>query len=291
MAGEAGFLLVGCRMSQDEARLLSEGLERWRVLFGIGEGAAAFSGDVSVAGMPIIILAGSDAEAAAVVSVTESKGLADCHACVLGFGMDYRGNAGYVVLEAEGITDDYLDLVWARYAKKPLTILTTDRLVVREMTTDDLPELYRLYGYEHMTDFVEPLYEYGKELEFTENYIRDMYGFYGYGLWLVICREDGRLIGRAGLENRVIDGVQSVELGYMVGTPFQRMGYAGECCRGIIRWAFDRGHLGLDRLALCTSPGNIPSARLARSLGFRLHAQDVGGLDLYYLDRDGMPWA
>lgn len=203
---------------------------------------------------------------------------------ILGYGKEYQGDAGYIVWDVEAITDDYLNLVYARYAKKPLEILTTDRLIVREMAEEDLQALYELYSYEHMTDYVEDLYEYDRELEFTRNYIKNMYGFFGYGLWLVFRKEDGKLIGRIGLENREIDGNVEVELGYMVGSIFWRKGYAKECCQAIIDWAFDEGHLNLKRLFLCTRPDNQPSVCLAKSLGFSLYAACVGDehLDIYY---------
>ena len=77
-----------------------------------------------------------------------------------------------------------------------------------------------------MTDFVEPLYDYETELEYQKAYIENMYGFYEYGMWLVLSRETGKLIGRAGLEHD--------ELGYMIAPELWNQGYATEVCRFII---------------------------------------------------------
>lgn len=53
------------------------------------------------------------------------------------------------------------------------------------MTTRDLPELYAVYSTLEDCRYIEQLYDYDKELEFTKNYIKNMYGFFEYGLWLV----------------------------------------------------------------------------------------------------------
>ena len=78
----------------------------------------------------------------------------------------------------------------------------------RELTLSDLPALYELYAKPGMTAFVEPLYDYETELEYQKASIENRYGFYEYGMWLVLSRETGKLIGRAGLEHD--------ELGYMI---------------------------------------------------------------------------
>lgn len=51
-----------------------------------------------------------------------------------------------------------------------------------------------------------------KKLFLQKNYIENMYGFYGYGLWLVFEKETDELIGRAGIEIRNIDGADKNEL-------------------------------------------------------------------------------
>lgn len=200
-----------------------------------------------------------------------------------GFGTEYNGSAKYVALDGDAVTDRFLELVWMRHHKKPLKIAETKRLVIREITVDDIDALFELYSYPGMTKFVEPLYEYERELEFTKNYIENMYGFYEYGLWLVFRKEDGMLVGRAGIENREIDGEIQVELGYMIGSPFWHNGYAEECCRAIIDYAFSEEGPALEQLALCAKSDNAASIGLALKLGFKLYATNLNeGMNLYY---------
>lgn len=198
----------------------------------------------------------------------------------VGYGMDYAGSLPYIITSLAGATARYLRLIYARYRKEPAVIARTERLVVREMELSDLDALYALYDTLSDCPFVEPLYEREKETAFTENYIRNMYGFYQYGLWLVFEAHSGVLIGRIGIENREIDGNYCQELGYLIGRPWQRRGYAQEAGLAVIQYAFEE--LELEKLYLCTGKNNKPSIALAHKLGFLLYAQDVDGMNIYY---------
>ena len=139
--------------------------------------------------------------------------------------------------------------------------------------------MYQLYGTLDGCPYIEPLYEYERELEFTKNYIKNMYGFYQYGLWLVFERVSGALVGRIGIENRVIDGRQRQELGYLIGKTWQGHGYAYEASREIIRYASDE--LELEELFAAVDKSNRASRELALKLGFEYYADAQETLELY----------
>ena len=63
---------------------------------------------------------------------------------IVGLGERYCGNAPFVVTDFD-ISMDYIQLIYDRYHNRPHTIAITDRLVIREMTVEDLPEMYQLY--------------------------------------------------------------------------------------------------------------------------------------------------
>lgn len=159
----------------------------------------------------------------------------------------------------------FLEKVYQRHHGLPWTILTTRRCIVREFCMDDLDDLFAMYAGKGMTDYMEPLYEYEKEREYEEAYIKHMYGFYGYGMWVVIDRETGKLIGRMGIEHREELGGE-LELGYAVSVPFQRKGYAMEVCSAIISYAGEE--LGVPSLNCLIEEGNTVSEHLAKRLGF-----------------------
>lgn len=167
----------------------------------------------------------------------------------------------------EEIDLEFLIHVYERHHGIPWTILTTERCVVREFSMDYLDDLFELYAGKGMTDYVEPLYSYEEEREYQEAYIRNMYGFYGYGMWLVCDKNTGKLIGRAGLEHRE-ELAGEMELGYAIGVPYQRQGYATEVCEAILKYA----HKELEQTSLCCliEEENHVSEHLARKLGFAL---------------------
>lgn len=197
----------------------------------------------------------------------------------IGLGEAYRGKASYVVYDEEDIDDNLLELVCARKYNEPLVISETGKFIIREMTVGDLPHLYELYQTLSDCPYVEPLYEYEDEKAFTIKYIENMYGFFGYGLWLVFDKKTGELVARAGIENRSIDGQNCQELGYLVKKSWQGKHVAWGVMNHIVDIAKDR--FGLEELYICTEKTNNPSIQLALKLGFTLYAGDTDGMNIY----------
>lgn len=187
-------------------------------------------------------------------------------------------HADMVVEGFEEVDFDFLQKIWQRHHHIPWTILETERLLIRELELSDLDDLFEVYSYPGMTEYMEGLYSYEEEKEYQRAYIENMYRFYGYGMWLVYEKNTNKLIGRAGLEHRdELDG--ELELGYAIGTPFQRKGYATEACEAIITYA--REYLDFDGIVCLIEPGNKASKHLAGKLGFTFQKiQSIHGTDM-----------
>lgn len=166
----------------------------------------------------------------------------------------------------EEIDADYILHIWQRKQGIPWYILSTARCEIWELELANLDDLFDLYGQEGMTDYIEPLYSRPEEEEYQRAYIENMYRFYGYGMWMVWEKETGRLIGRAGLEHRELNGEWELELGYAIAPQFQRQGYATEICEGIMRYAWE--NLDYERINCLIEPENQPSIAFAEKLGF-----------------------
>lgn len=155
--------------------------------------------------------------------------------------------------------------------------MDTERLYLREMTVQDLPGIYEIYGQENTTRYMEGLCpDKKKEYEFTKAYIENMYKFYGYGIWMICLKENDIIIGRAGLSNREIDGENRLELGYVIGKPYQHEGYAYEACQAICKFVKDR--LYEDTIIAMIREDNSVSICLAEKLGFD-YVCDMNDLD------------
>jgi RimJ/RimL family protein N-acetyltransferase len=112
---------------------------------------------------------------------------------------------------------------------------------------------------------MENLYEdRDEEREYIRTYIDKVYGFYEFGVWTVIEKESGKIIGRAGLSCR--EGFEEPELGFIIGVPWQRQGYAYEVCSAILGYA--KEELGFDRVQAFVEPKNTASVSLCEKLGF-----------------------
>ena len=153
-----------------------------------------------------------------------------------------------------------------RKAGKSVEIAKTERLFIRETVLSDVPALYEIYhqlsvlGY---AELLQPTLE--EEMEFMEAYIRYAYSFYDYGLWTVLERASGQIVGRAGLSpSKMLD--DEVELGYLIGGRWQGKGYAKECAQAILDYA--RNVLDMEEVHLLADRQNIASVRTARALGF-----------------------
>lgn len=177
-----------------------------------------------------------------------------------------------MIVEGFGEVDaDFLEKVYYRHHRIPWTILETERCVVRELSLDNLDELFELYGEGEIDKYTDPLYPYEEEKEFQRAYIENMYRYFGYGMWLVFSKETGKLIGRAGLEHREYHEEIELELGYIIGTKYQGKGYATEICEAILEYA--KENTGFERINTLIEEGNVASEKLTRKLGF-VHVED-----------------
>ena len=91
-----------------------------------------------------------------------------------------------------------------------------------------------------------------------EDYIDNQYRFHECGLWALVLKKSGLIIGKAG--------ITAGELGYHIYGPFRGRGYAFEACSAILGYAEEE--LGLRHVRIKTGEGNEASVRLAEALGF-----------------------
>ncbi|MCR4791602.1 MAG: GNAT family N-acetyltransferase [Lachnospiraceae bacterium] len=180
----------------------------------------------------------------------------------------YMSGTRYVLegcgdFDPDEFDDDYLETVYRRLMKIPLDILETDRCLIRETSVRDLDEFYEIYSDPEITEFLEDLMERSAEEEYTGRYRDLIYEIYGHGIWTVIFKETGEVIGRAGLDERA--GFDDPELGFMIGKKWQKKGFALEVCEAILGWAVENG---ICKVMSLTDPLNEASVSLLKKLGF-----------------------
>ena len=111
-------------------------------------------------------------------------------------------------------------------------ILTTERLVLREMEESDYDALYRvLADPENMRYYPYPFGE--KRIRGWIRANRERYRKDGFGLWAVCRKDTGEMIGDCGLTLQKITGETLPEIGYHIRRDCQRRGYAKEAALAV----------------------------------------------------------
>jgi ribosomal-protein-alanine N-acetyltransferase len=115
-------------------------------------------------------------------------------------------------------------------------------------------------------------------------HIRDSYDVHGFGLWAVVFRETGKLIGRSGLLYSTIDGTDEAELAYLVGRDWWGKGIATEAARAVLTVAEEQ--FNFSRVVAIIHPDNAGSICVAEKLGFVLEShidsyKDFGNVLLF----------
>ena len=146
-------------------------------------------------------------------------------------------------------------------------ILETERLLLREMTQDDLPALQGILQDE------ETMYAYNGAFDEAETQAwldrqLSRYAQYGFGLWAVVLKESGGMIGQCGLTMQPWRGDEVLEVGYLFNRAFWHHGYATEAARGCMEYAFNR--LGAKEICSIIRETNHPSRRVAERNGMVL---------------------
>lgn len=190
-------------------------------------------------------------------------------------------SGAYCVEELGDIDDEYLEKIYRRFKGLPWNIVKTERLNIREITKEDVPRLYELYKDKEITCYMENLYpDIEQETEYTENYIKNVYEFYGYGMWLITLKDSGLVIGRAGLEYK--ESFDGLELGFMLGMDYQKNGYAYEACSAIIKYGVEE--LGVRNYCAVVHRDNQNSIKLCEKLGLVYSEEQNDGWVTYTLE-------
>lgn len=158
----------------------------------------------------------------------------------------------------------YLERVYRRYRGIPWDILETERCLIRETTVEDVDDFYRIYKVPSITAYMEPLYaDPEEERAYARDYIEQVYAFYDFGIWTVVEKDSGEVIGRAGICFR--EGYDVPELGFVIAEDRQGKGLATEVCGAVLQYGFRE--LGFERIHAFVQPDNLASLRVCDKLG------------------------
>ncbi len=169
------------------------------------------------------------------------------------------------------------------------TVLETERLILRQLTRDDLDALAAIYSDAEVRKyFPEGTLTRDETREELEWIIDVYYGQYGFGLWATIEKATGAFIGRCGLLPWTIDGRAEVEVAYLLARPYWGQGLGTEAARAIANYAFE--HLAVPRLICLIDAENEASRNVALKIGMAFEkaiVDDKGPAQVYSMARPG----
>ena len=146
-------------------------------------------------------------------------------------------------------------------------ILETPRLHLREFIPEDADALALvLSDTETMRYYPVQFDRAGVEEWIARN--RRRYTVNGHGLWAMILKSTGELIGDCGVTVQNVDGIDELEIGYHLRRDHWGQAYATEAAQACRDWAF--ANRNTDYVISLIRPENQPSRRVAERNGMIL---------------------
>lgn len=151
-------------------------------------------------------------------------------------------------------------------------ILETERLILRQLTEKDFdawsavlgdPEV--MYAYEHGFS--------GDEVRQWIEGQQERYTAYGFGLWAVIEKTSGELIGDCGITMQDWNGRKVPEIGYHLRRDKWHHGFAAEAAIACKEYAFTV--LGFQEVFSIIRENNLPSQHVALRNGMSVRGSFV----------------
>lgn len=181
-----------------------------------------------------------------------------------------------VCIHAAKLPQAYFRRIWCKSQGRPVLIAETERLIIRESSVEDAAAFWELYSDRECQKYLEaPAVDdaearpgagvEGRELQlaayrqYITEYRNGQYAFWEYGMWTVVEKASGAVVGRAGLEQQIWEAVreepvqasgdaeaargqgcadtgQVISLGYALLPQFRGRGYAAEACLAILEY-------------------------------------------------------
>ena len=148
-------------------------------------------------------------------------------------------------------------------------ILTTNRLVLRELRLADAADVFVFRGDPVVQRFDDPPVRSVEEAALFIEEMRELCASDRIQIWAVTRPADDRVIGLVSLQQSEHSGDRyhrRAEVGYGLARSVWGQGFGSEAVRAVCRFGFEV--LGLHRIYARTIADNVESVRLLERLGF-----------------------
>lgn len=162
-------------------------------------------------------------------------------------------------------------------------MIETERLYLRKLKWSDIDDIGKILK--------DPLTMYAYEHGFSDEEVREWiekqlkrYEDYGFGLWGVIEKKSGVLIGQCGLTIQECNGDKVLEIGYLFQRKYWHKGFATEAAKACKEYAFE--YLNADEVYSIIRDNNGASQRVAQRNGMTVKGKILKhyyGMDMPHL--------
>lgn len=153
------------------------------------------------------------------------------------------------------------------HTKENFPALITDRLILRPMSIEDAPALFRIWSdpevtkYLNITAFTDieqarEMIELLNRLAIEQKAIR----------WTIFVKETNHPIGSCGYNTWIKEEGYRGEIGYDLDLKYWGRGIMSEALHALIKIGFNT--MGFNRIEALVEPENISSTKLLKKIGF-----------------------
>lgn len=172
----------------------------------------------------------------------------------------------------------------AVFLEKQQPICESERIILRPYTQADFAALHKIVSdKETMVAWGQGFSKKESE-EWLEKQLAH-YQQYGFGIWAIVEKQSGAIIGNAGLNHTEISlkgkTQKIVEIGYLLHRDFWGKGYGSEAARMCAKYGFET--LGLEEVYCLIKEDNTASIKVAKRLEMELigkHIKNYKGKEL-----------
>jgi len=149
-------------------------------------------------------------------------------------------------------------------------VLETERLILRRFTDDDVDAVFAVIGDPLTMKYYPQKFTRDDALRWVTK-SQERYRTDGFGLFAVVLKSSGEVIGNCGIMRQEVEGEFLLEVGYHFRREYWGHGYATEAARACRDYAFDR--LGAAKVVSLILTENAPSRRVAERNGMQVERQ------------------
>jgi RimJ/RimL family protein N-acetyltransferase len=149
-------------------------------------------------------------------------------------------------------------------------VLETERLILRHLTANDVEAMFAVIGDPETMRFYPQAFTREDALRWITR-SQERYRSDGYGLFAVVLKSSGEVIGNCGLMRQEVEGESMLEVGYHFRRDHWGHGYATEAARSCMTYAFH--NLAARKVVSLIVAENLPSRRVAERNGMTVERQ------------------